>query len=344
MATLLDIASDHARRRDLLSDLTSRKALRLWRTIDPRTLDAGWDRIAPALTALVAGAQVTAARQAVPYTNAVTDAYGEPAGGAKLEPRLFGGATREGRELAPEMFAAVTTTKNLIAGGSGVPAAFRAGATVMSILASTLVSDAGRSADRTLATGKKFTRSVRVVSAGACSRCAILAGVQGYRADFERHPRCRCTSMPIVGDEIPEGFYGSPGDYFESLSAAEQERVFTKSGAEAIRLGADPVKVVNARRGALKSTKRPDGSYSLARLRPKQIGAKADGSPLMVYATPEGTSARSSWARAQNNLTKQGDDRYRRTTTLRLMPEQIMSMSTTPERAVELLKRYGYLY
>jgi hypothetical protein len=147
-----------------------------------------------------------------------------------------------------------------------------------------------------------------------------------------------------VDDTPPDGFYASPSDYFESLTSAEQERVFTKAGAEAIRAGADPVKVVNARRGALTSTKRPDGSYSRASLQPTVIGRRADGTPLTVYATPEGTSARSSWARAQNDLYKTGDQRYRRTQTLRLMPEQIMSMASTPERAVELLERYGYLY
>jgi hypothetical protein len=344
MSTLRDVAVEHQRRRDSLADKTSRQALRLWRSIDPAAIDAGWDRVAPVLTGAVAAAQVTAARQAVPYTNAVMDATGVARGGPLLVPEAFGGVSREGRSVAPEMFAAVTTTKRLISAGSGVPAAFRAGATVMSIIAKTLVTDAGRSADKTLSTGKGYTLSVRVVSAGACSRCAILAGVTGYRTDFDRHPSCRCTSMPIVDNTPPEGFYASPSDYFGSLTAAEQERVFTKAGAEAIRAGADPVKVVNARRGALTSTKRPDGSYSLARLRPTVIGRKADGSPLTVYATREGTSARSSWARAQNDLAKQGDQRYRRTQTLRLMPEAIMSMSQTPERAVELLKRYGYLY
>jgi hypothetical protein len=344
MLTLRDVAVEHQRRRDSLADKTSRQALRLWRSIDPAAIDAGWDRVAPLLTGVVAAAQVTAARQAVPYTNAVMDATDVARGGPLLVPEAFGGVSREGRSVAPEMFAAVTTAKRLISAGSGVPAAFRAGATVMAIIAKTLVTDAGRSADKTLSTGKGYTLSVRVVSAGACSRCAILAGVTGYRTDFDRHPNCRCTSMPILDGDVPAGFHDSPDSYFQSLTAAEQERVFTKAGAEAIRAGADPVKVVNARRGALTSTKRPNGSYMRASLRPVQIGRKADGSPLMVYATPEGTTARSAWARAQNDLYKTGDQRYRRTRTLRLMPEQIMSMASTPERAVELLKRYGYLY
>lgn len=339
MPTLFEIAREHERLRALLAGRTARQVVRLWRGLDPGALDSGWDRVAPLMEGVVTRAQVTAARQAVPFTNAVADSAGP-----KLIPEAFAGVSREGREVAPELFAAVTTTKRLIQRGAGVPSAFRAGAGVMSMLAATLVADAGRSADRTLAVGKGWTRFVRVVSAGACSRCAILAGVTGYRTNFQRHPMCRCTSMPIKDGAVPDGFHDSPSGYFESLSASEQERVFTKAGAEAIRLGADPVKVVNARRGALKSVQRPDGSYSLARLRPTVIGRRADGSPLTVYATPEGTTARSSWGRAQGDLRRANGDRYRRTRTVRLMPEQIMQMSTNPARVVELLQRYGYLY
>ncbi|WP_298742292.1 hypothetical protein [uncultured Microbacterium sp.] len=340
MSTLLEFAREHERLRSNLADRTARQVVRLFRSIDPGALDAGWDRVAPLMAGVVTAAQMTAARQAVPFTNAVTE-VSEPVG---LVPEAFAGVSREGRAVAPELFAAVTTTKGLIARGSGVPAAFRAGTAVMSILASTLVADAGRSADRTVAVAKGRTMFVRVVSAGACSRCAILAGVTGYRENFERHPNCRCTSIPVVDNKVPEGFFATPTEYFDSLSAGEQERVFTKSGAEAIRQGADPVKVVNARRGALKATKRPDGSYSRASLRPTMIGRNADGSPLMVYATPEGTTARSSWARSQGlNRGIDAGDRYRRTSTLRLMPESIMRMSSDPVRVRELLKQYGYI-
>jgi hypothetical protein len=65
------------------------------------------------------------------------------------------------------------------------------------------------------------------------------------------------------------------------------------------------------------------------RLQKLTIGRRADGTPLQVYATGEGTYRSS---------------RYTRTTTLRLMPEQIQVMAgSNPERYRELLARYGYL-
>jgi hypothetical protein len=344
VATLPEIAAAHQKRLVAISDEASRKTSLLWSRIGSGSLEAGWSAIAPEVERVVVGAQVDAAALSTRY---VQSALREQEGSAlspRVIPEAFGGATREGREITPELYAAVTTTKSLISRGVGVGRAFQAGAAYMAVMAGTLVRDAGRSADRTLSTGRGSLFSVRVVQPGACSRCAILAGVKGYRTDFDRHPGCRCTSMPLFEDETPPGFFTSPGDYFESLSVAEQDRVFTKAGAEAIRLGADPVKVVNARRGALKSTRRPDGTYSPARLRPVQIGTSADGRPLMVYVTPEATTARGAFGRGQGNLTRDGVDRYRRSRTLRLMPEQIIRMASTPEHARELLQRYGYLY
>src|SRR5690606_25895161 len=93
------------------------------------------------------------------------------------------------------------------------------------------------------------TGYVRMVNPPSCSRCAVLAG-RFYRWNdgFQRHPRCDCRHVPTTeanaGDIVT-----APRDYFDSLDAAEQDRIFTQAGAEAIRLGADPAQVVNARRG-----------------------------------------------------------------------------------------------
>ena len=312
------------------------RVVRLWAPANPAELEREWTYRAPEIVTTVASAQVAAARQATPYVNAVT------AGIAAVVAEGFGGVTREGRMVGAELYSGVTYTKKLVGAGMGVGSAFRAGTALMSMLAANTIRDAGRMADKTLSVGRGLTYSVRVVQPGACSRCAILAGVRGYRTDFERHPYCRCTSMPLRDNETPEGFYRHPLDYFESLTETEQDRVFTKSGAWAIRNGADPAKVVNARRGMHKAAmKHPDGTFGPARLRPVTIGTRADGSPLQVYATREGTTARGAWGRGQPLDATTGQ--YRRTSSLRLMPEQAMTMSQSPEHAAKLLRKYGYL-
>lgn len=280
MSLLTDEAGRHQEARIRVSDEVSRRVVRLWRRVPADALDAGWYSIAPELRDVVSAGQVRAAAQATRYVDRVGKLQGV-AGSAVLVPEAFAGATREGREVVPELYAAVTTTKTLIGRGVAVPQAFQAGAAFMSVMASTLITDTGRGADQALAVSRGFRYSVRVVNPGACSRCAILAGVVGYRENFKRHPRCRCTSMPLYDDQVPNGFFRSTGDYFESLSPGEQDRVFTKAGAEAIRLGADPARVVNARRGYSRGSSAVsptgDGIRSSRRIRvmPEQIMREA---------------------------------------------------------------------
>ena len=302
MSSLSDLAFAHQDRRIRLADQTAGRVRTLWRRADVDALDASWDALAPVLTAQVVAAQVSAARQSGPYVNRVA-----PEGRVSLEPAMFGGSMEDGRDVGPALFGGVTTTKKAIRAGITPRLAFEAGAAFMTVLGKAAVADAGRAADATLATGKGYTRYVRVVSPGACSRCAILAGSDRYYRHFERHPACKCTSLPVKdGAEIPKGLYGSPTDYFESLSRAEQDRAFTAGGAEAIRKGADPISVVNARRGAYTRPSVPATSRSLGR----------SGSGFG----------------------------YRRSIQPRLMPEQIIERAGTDHAlAVELLRRNGYL-
>lgn len=90
------------------------------------------------------------------------------------------------------------------------------------------------------------TGYVRVVEGGACSRCIILAG-RYYRwsQGFLRHPHCACTHSPSNRARDAQ----DPRDLFDRLPKEEQDRRFTAAGAEAIRMGADISRVVNASKG-----------------------------------------------------------------------------------------------
>ena len=301
MPLLTDIALEHQAARIRLAQVTANRSRVLWGRADVSALDASWDAIAPVLTARVVAAQVAAARQSAPYMRQVA-----PGPSAAVDPVMFGGSMVDGRDVGPALFGAVTSTKKAIRSGVAPRLAFEAGAAFLGVLVKAAVADAGRASDAALATGKGYTRYIRVVSPGACSRCAILAGADRYYRHFERHPACKCTSLPVKDDtKIPDGLFGSPTDYFESLSRSEQDRVFTAGGAEAIRKGADPISVVNARRGAY---------------------------------TPRVTSGRASGRSSGAGIG------YRRTAQQRLMPEQIIERAGADnELAVELLRRNGYL-
>src|SRR5690606_34810087 len=65
---------------------------------------------------------------------------------------------------------------------------------------------------------------------------------------LQRHPQCDCIHVPAVEDTADD-LRTDPRAYFDSLSEAEQDRIFGKAAAQAIRDGADMSRVVNARRG-----------------------------------------------------------------------------------------------
>jgi hypothetical protein len=257
-------------------------------------------------------------------------------------PAAIAGVDGAGRELGGLLYGAVTTTKTATGAGMSLPDAFRSGAAYLASMMKTAVADAARRSDNVSATGKGYTHYVRVVGAGACSRCAILAGISSYQTAFPRHPACQCTAAPVPGDgsRVPKGFHDNTDSYFESLSPAEQDRIFTKAGAEAIRAGADPVQVVSARRGANGiTTSRGIGRSTIPnsgrRLAKTVIGYGQDGSPIEVYLTSEGTTRRGLYAQAQRQ--------FNSPTRARLMPETIMSIARTPAEARVLLRDAGYL-
>jgi hypothetical protein len=352
MSLQSDIARAYQDRRTQITHTATARALRIWKRGNVADLDGSWDSIAPQLVLQVTAAQVAAAREATPYLRKSAATVGGSPEKASLIPEAFGGVTLDGREIGPAMFGAVTNTKTAIGAGIDAGRAFEIGASFLATIVGAAVQDMGRQADATIATGHGFSHYIRVLSPGACSRCAVLAGKGDYSRPFKRHPRCKCTSFLIADDDesaVPAGFTTSPGAYFESLSKAERERVFTKAGAAAIDNGADISSVVNARRGAYGinySARYSAPKGAARRLKRVQIGVKADGSPLLVYATNDATTVRGGFGRAE--VARAGESiktgRYRRTINTRLMPEQIAVMAGhDPARWRELLMKYGYL-
>lgn len=123
---------------------------------------------------------------------------------------------------------------------------------------------------------------VRALVGKTCSRCAVLAGKHYRSSDaFQRHPNCDCIHVPYRSDQKTAPAL-DVDDYFDSLTEAEQNRVFTNAGAEAIRHGADVNQVVNARRG-MSSVANTAGQRRLAKTR--VYGRE-------VFATSEGMTKR----------------------------------------------------
>jgi hypothetical protein len=83
----------------------------------------------------------------------------------------------------------------------------------------------------------------------------VLAGkFYHWNAGFKRHPRCDCIHIP-TRESLADDTTTDPTEYFNSLSPEQQDAAFTKTGARAIRDGADVSRVVNVNQRGLATAK-----------------------------------------------------------------------------------------
>lgn len=312
--------------------VTADRVQALWRELDRRDLTGSWESlVGPEIVRAVALGQAAAASGSDEYVAAVAIAEaGESDPAGRVRPSAFSGRAADGRSLESLLYLPVITTKEAIGAGLDDVEAMMRGLNQLLRMAASEVADAGRGATGVSITANRTINGyIRVVNPPACSRCLILAGKEyGWNAGFQRHPRCDCVHMPA---KLIKRGRSHPGVFdvkahFSSLSAAEQNRIFTVAGAQAIRDGANITSVVNARRGM----------YTV------------DAYGRRVRATREGVTRRGAFYRAERaraiasgRVPASGAGFRLRTP--RLLPEEIYKLAATRDEAIAMLRRFGYL-
>ncbi|MGW6913718.1 VG15 protein [Kitasatospora sp. NPDC054939] len=317
----MELAERHlvARRRTAAAAVLG--AVREWRGLDERDLSGSWAEASPRLLAVVSAGQLASAGTAQAYTDTATALQGvEPLPAGTINPRAFAGIAADGRALSSLLYLPVIDTKRAIADGAGLREALAVGERKLRTIVDTEVADAGRAADGVGVTaGRSLRGYVRMISGGACGRCAVLAGREyAFNRGFQRHPHCHCVHVPIGKRTHFRGRALDSRDYFNSLTPKQQDRAFTVAGARAIRDGADVAQVVNARRGLYR------------------VGS----GDRTLLATREGMTRRGLARRRLNQLAAEG----RAPARARLTPDAIYQLASDRDDAIRLLHRYGYLY
>lgn len=336
MSLLAVAAAHHAQQAALVRRIAQRIAA-IWAGLDSNNLDRSWTRASGEALATVVGAQILAAAAGDSYVTAALTAQGidgSPAG--EVLARAFGGAASDGRSLETLLREPVISVKEVIARGASTDRAMTAGGMRMDTIVRTQIADAGRAATGVaIAQDRAVGGYIRMLSPPSCSRCAILAGKHfRWNKGFDRHPNCDCVHIP-AGEDIPHDPRTSPAAYFRSLSQQEQDRIFTRAGAQAVRDGGDINQVVNVRRGATGLTpagariteqerQTLTGGGQRGHLQPSTIGGR------QVFLTREGVTRRGSTVAAGRKV--------------RLMPESIYQIAGEDRaEAIRLLRAHGYI-
>lgn len=311
---------------------------------------ANWEQqyeqeVAAPLAAVMIAAQVAAAREADLYIAEVLNelGIGEPTTPGVVRPMAFAGVAGDGRPVGTLLDGAVVHAgRNLneqrrraIEGRDGdssitvvepisLPSAEEALLSAehwLDMVARTIVADTARAAEAAAMVQRPWVAGwVRMLNPPSCSRCAVLAGrFYLWNEGFLRHPACDCVHIPAT-EADSQDLRVNPDAYFRSLDEAQQDRIFTRAGANAIRDGADIFRVVNARRGMHTAQQNPRGWIPKGRL------TRTDAFGRQVFLTTEGVTGR-------------GAGR-----SVRLMPESIYEIADGDRsEAIRLLQIHGYV-
>lgn len=248
-----DAAVKHYKQMQRLQALAVLQAADLWSEVSLSSLDGSWAAQVPLLVPALTSVQGKAAAAGASYgaqTLADQGLYEAPK--HFVDPAGFAGQASDGRSLEGLLWGPVPHVKTLIGGGMDPRKALKSGGSFLTTIMRTQVADAGRAAAGVDTATKPRISYVRMLNPPSCARCSILAGrVYRWNAGFARHKRCDCVHVQTTARAAAEteGLIHDPYDYFNSLSPAEQDKNYTKAGAQAIRDGGDIFQVVNSRRG-----------------------------------------------------------------------------------------------
>lgn len=235
--------------------MTARAVAQQWGRVG-NDFTPGWEAVRPGTVSVFQAGLAATVASAVAYTPALLAETGvdAPASGA-VQRSAFTEFAPDGSAIESMFDAAPIRAKQAVAqGASALRARQIAGAWLMSRVLTGLADTRRNVISVDLAQRPSLTGYVRMLNGESCKDCMILAGKWfRWNEGFERHPNCDCVHIPAKNQDWAEaeGFVSDPYEEFFSLSEEEQDRLFTRAGAQTIRDGGDIYRVVNIQRRGL---------------------------------------------------------------------------------------------
>lgn len=250
-ADVVRAASRHKQTTAELTNAAVITAANSWKRVNPGSIVASWQ----ILSTSIITALMVAQSSAIDSSNSALDSAFEEQNIDPLDARIrkdaiVGTMPATGATLDAALAGVAYHALDRVGRGYSTNEAMQAGMVELSKLVQYGIADAGRASSQIrIGSTKQKVGYVRMASLGCCARCSVLAGrYYAWNTGFLRHPNCRCVHIPAQ-ESMADTFATDPYEAFDALSKAEQDRIYTKAGAEAIRNGADMNQVVNSRRG-----------------------------------------------------------------------------------------------
>lgn len=270
---LLATASEQYRLQQSIAATTTAAVGKIWRGLGD-DFDASYERIGPRMLDMVSKGRAAAVAQAIPYTGAVLRETGQRADpDGELSAAAFLSTAPDGRDMESLYAQSVIRAKTAVAGGATSGEALAQAGRWLTMVTLTTLADTRRMVYQAdIIQRPAITGYTRMLNPPSCDRCIVLAG-RWYRWNegFQRHPRCDCQHIPAV-ENVGGDARTDPYRAFQDLEPEQQDRVFGRSEARAIREGADIFKVVNQRTRKMATARSPiDEIYRTAGTRSNAV-------------------------------------------------------------------------
>lgn len=216
-----------------------------------------WGGVRPQVLEVLATGRSAAASTSAGYIDGVLAETGQNAPAvSSVSPAAFLQTAPDGRSIETLYDEPIVWTKTAIKEGLSVDAALARTASTLTALTLTVLADTRRSVyGADIIQRPTLTGYVRMLNPPSCERCVLLAGKWfRWNEGFLRHPRCDCQHIP-ASEDLAGDLATDPVEYFNSLTPQRQDRLFGRSGARAIRDGADIYRVGNVRMRGLATPK-----------------------------------------------------------------------------------------
>lgn len=307
----------------------------MWDEVTRSRIVNSWANQTGTLTPIIAELQNEAAFQGGTYSAMVLAQQGTYVAPIEfLDAAAIAGYASDGRPLESLLQTIAYGTLARIGAGMATSQAMDVAGNVLAQLVQTIIADAARQAAGVDIVTRPDVGYVRMLNPPSCARCAVLAGKWfAWNAGFLRHPGCDCVHVAATAKSragaLREGLIEDQYEYFKSLSREEQDRTFTKAGAQAIRDGADINQVVNSRRGMTFN--------GVSETTERLINGELVTVNVRRRTATGGTSTREGTSKRGLASKKLAPGQRRMT------PEAIYAMNRSRDETLELLRQFGYL-
>ncbi len=246
-------------RQQVIAGVTVSALQQLWAK-SSSDFDVSYQRLRGRMLETLQLGRAATVHAAIPYMSAVLAETKQPAAPAgAVIPGTVLSVAPNGLPVAYTLDALPVKAKRAVSGGASWVEARAAASAWLSGVALTMLADTRRDVFQLdMISRPRVTGYVRMLNPPSCDRCAILAGKRYlWNEGFQRHPNCDCIHIP-ASENIAGDLTTDPYQYFKSLSERDQDHIFGKANAQAIRDGADIYRVTNVRMRGLSVAGRDD--------------------------------------------------------------------------------------